>query len=64
MTAQLQKDIDDHKIYLVRGKKIPPPSRYCFHCKRGFVILFSQLMKRKLLLLNLELVDFIKVTKN
>lgn len=34
MTTQLQKDIDDHKIYLVRGKKMPPPRRYCFHCHK------------------------------
>lgn len=34
MTTQLQKDIDNHKIYLVRGKKIPPPRRYCFHCHK------------------------------
>ena len=26
MTTQLQKDIDDHKIYLVRGKTMPPSS--------------------------------------
>ena len=35
MTTQLQKDIDDHKIYFIRGKKIPPPNRYCFYCKQG-----------------------------
>ena len=34
MTTQLQKDIDNHKIYLVRGKKMPPPRRYCFHCHK------------------------------
>ena len=34
MTTQLQKDIDDHKIYLVRGKTMPPSSRYCFHCHK------------------------------
>ena len=34
MTTQLQKDIDNHKIYLVRGKKLPPPSRYRFHCHK------------------------------
>ncbi len=40
MIAQLQKDTDDHKIYLVRGKKIPPRSRYCFHCKQGVCYTF------------------------
>ena len=34
MTTQLQKDIDNHKIYLVRGKKMPPSRRYCFHCHK------------------------------
>ena len=34
MTTQLQKDIDDHKIYLVRGKTMLPSSRYCFHCHK------------------------------
>ena len=34
MTTQLQKDIDNHKIYLVRGKTLPPSSRYCFHCHK------------------------------
>lgn len=34
MTTQLQKDIDNHKIYLVHGKKMPPPRRYCFHCHK------------------------------
>lgn len=34
MTTQLQKDIDNHKIYLVRGKKMPHPIRYCFHCHK------------------------------
>lgn len=34
MTTQLQKDIDNHKIYLVRGKKMPPPRWYCFHCHK------------------------------
>lgn len=34
MTTQLQKDIDDHKIYLVRGKTMPPSRRYCFHCHK------------------------------
>lgn len=34
MITQLQKDIDDHKIYLVRGKTMPPSSRYCFHCHK------------------------------
>lgn len=34
MTTQLQKDIDNHKIYLVRGKKMPPPIQYCFHCDK------------------------------
>lgn len=34
MITQLQKDIDNHKIYLVRGKKMPPPIRYCFHCDK------------------------------
>ncbi len=34
MNTQLQKDIDNHKIYLVRGKKMPPPRRYCFHCHK------------------------------
>lgn len=34
MDDKLQKDIDNHKIYLVRGKKMPPPRRYCFHCHK------------------------------
>ena len=34
MTTQLQKDIDDHEIYLVRGKTMLPSSRYCFHCHK------------------------------
>ena len=40
MTTQLQKDIDDHKIYFIRGKKIPPPNRYCFHCKKDICYTF------------------------
>ena len=36
MSEQLQKDIDGHKVYLTGCERmIPPPSRYCFHCKQG-----------------------------
>lgn len=36
MSEQLQKDIDGHKVYLIGCERmIPPPSRYCFHCKQG-----------------------------
>ncbi|WP_456073657.1 hypothetical protein [Holdemanella biformis] len=41
MTDQLQKDIDDHKVYLAGCERmIPPPSRYCFHCKQGVCYTF------------------------
>ena len=41
MTNQLQKDIDDHKVYLAGcERRIPPPSRYCFHCKQGVCYTF------------------------
>lgn len=41
MTEQLQKDLDDHKIYLAGCEMMmPPPSRYCFHCKKGVCYTF------------------------
>lgn len=41
MTDQLQKDIDEHKVYLAGCEMmVPPPSRYCFHCKKGVCYTF------------------------
>ena len=34
MTTKIKKNIDDHKIYFIRGKTMPPSSRYCFHCHK------------------------------
>ena len=45
MTTQLQKDIDDHKIYLVRGKTMPPSSQNCLNLNKEFGIDFYHFNK-------------------
>lgn len=59
MTEQLQKDIDDHKIYLVGCEKmIPPPSRYCFHCKQGVCYRFYPVEERETTKIEFEIGGF------
>lgn len=63
MTTQLQKDIDNHKIYLVRGKKMPPPRRYCFHCHKDVCYSFLPIDETSTTSVESEVVVFMKDIK-
>lgn len=63
MTTQLQKDIDNHKIYLVRGKTLPPSSRYCFHCHKDVCYSFLPIDETSTTSVESEMGGFMKDIK-
>ena len=59
MTDQLQKDIDEHKVYLAGCERmIPPPSRYCFHCKQGVCYTFFPVEEKETMKIEFEIGGF------
>lgn len=65
MTDQLQKDIDEHKVYLAGCEMmVPPPSRYCFHCKKGVCYTFFSVEEMETTKIEFEIGGFFQGHKS